>query len=82
MFASYNPADYQKHQVVNKEININKLIEEKSKVEFYNDGKNTRIYSVDNKTINKESYLDNSLHNKEDEKQKSSFKSKDGLQLD
>lgn len=77
-----NLYDFNKHQVVNKEININKLIEEKSKVEFYNDGKNTRIYSVDNKTINKESFLDNSLHNKTDEKQKSSFKSKDGLQLD
>lgn len=77
-----NLYDFNKHQVVNKEININKLIDEKSKVEFYNDGKNTRIYSVDNKLISKESYLDNSAHNKTDEKQKSSFKSKDGLQLD
>ena len=77
-----NLYDFNKHQVVNKEININKLIEEKSNVEFYNDGKNTRIYSVDNKIINKESYLDNTLHNKSDEKHKGSFKSKDELQLD
>lgn len=69
---------FDKGEVVNKQLNISKLIEDQSKVELYNNGFNTRVHSVDNKSIMHEKHLDNTNQ----EKEKSSYKSNDGLELE